>query len=259
MTIFLNKGGKRKNAEDELQNGVFEGLSSLATLSISNFGFFVRIHSGTFKHLDGLRALTLSRTGVSQIEKNSFSSMSQLEQLILMNNKLARYDDGAFNGLVNLQTLYLANNPLRSISSGLFSDLVNLRSLDLTGTELESPISKEAFSHCKHEIRVSSSAVPKSQQQQAGSVGYYFAALARITIYNSKETPPVPTPDSNNKTEASSGSRSDSSDSTKESGEKPPQYSGRTMQTCKKSTAGMRGPFFKRYRVAIVHNNDAYS
>lgn len=93
--------------------------------------------------------LSVTYSGLYQIDDSTFKGMENLTTLILSNNKLIEIPVDAFTHQENLLTLDLSFNNIQSLSNEVFRPLKNIKSLNLNGNSLHT-ISAEVFEDLKH-------------------------------------------------------------------------------------------------------------
>ncbi len=111
----------------------------------SSFLFLQVIRSDTFKHLNHLEILQLSKNQIRQIEVGAFNGLPNLITLELFDNRLPLVPSQAFEYLSKLRELWLRNNPIETIPAYAFHRVPSLRRLDLGELRKLSFISEAAF------------------------------------------------------------------------------------------------------------------
>lgn len=103
------------------------------------------IRSDTFKHLNHLEILQLSKNQIRQIEVGAFNGLPNLITLELFDNRLPLVPSQAFEYLSKLRELWLRNNPIETLPAYAFHRVPSLRRLDLGELRKLSFISEAAF------------------------------------------------------------------------------------------------------------------
>ncbi|XP_057337579.1 protein artichoke-like [Microplitis mediator] len=123
-------------------------LNNLRLLTID--GNIIKNMCGSYGHCEGmtlksavnLRILSVSNTGLEEIESDSFIDLVNLRDLNLSHNKIIKIIKHTFNYLINLKTLYLDHNKLMTVPD--ICGLKNLESLTLTHNKIKT-IGKSNF------------------------------------------------------------------------------------------------------------------
>jgi Leucine-rich repeat (LRR) protein len=114
-----------------IEDGAFQGLSSLSVLKLNYFRFG-NVTSRTFMgNLSSLTELQMYYCGIQSISAGAFSGLSALKILYLHYNELTILEPAAFQGLTNLKSLALSNNRLTSIPRQLLVQMPQLTWLDI--------------------------------------------------------------------------------------------------------------------------------
>lgn len=119
------------------------GANRLRFLSISRNGLSI-VDRDAFLEASGLTTLNLAHNKITNLPYTVFECLSMLEDLSLKDNLL--YSLPNFNRNKNLQSLTLSNNRLEHLPSGSFCDLYNLKYLTLSDNMIRS-IESGAFSN----------------------------------------------------------------------------------------------------------------
>lgn len=118
------------NLPQDLESGIFEGLTSLETLRIHSAGIN-KVEMGVFDGLRNIRRLELTGLKVEYIEPGVFDSLTKLQWLDLQGDKIQKISSDMFDKLTGLEVLVLFNSEIQTIDVGAFKTLCNLRILDL--------------------------------------------------------------------------------------------------------------------------------
>ncbi|XP_066957994.1 toll-like receptor Tollo [Macrobrachium rosenbergii] len=103
---------------------------------ILDFNDLVRLPTGGFRVLTGLRELHIRNNDIRLISSEAFEGLKALQKLYLSNNHIIALQNGTFHGNSQLEGLYLNNNSLSSLSSGVFLGLKELQVLDISRNKL---------------------------------------------------------------------------------------------------------------------------
>jgi Leucine-rich repeat (LRR) protein len=134
-------------SEDHVHVGLFEGLTSLATLIVDNFGSLEAFDRHTFAHLGAsLHTVSVTHCSVARIADGCFDQLTRLTRLDLEANKLTSFTCPLVGPLAaSLHSLNLTGNRIETVS-GLFgqvggspspsSSLPKLKYLNLSGNAL---------------------------------------------------------------------------------------------------------------------------
>ena len=118
-----------------LKAGDFDGLSSLAFLSLNN-NQLTTLPEGLFDGLDSLEGLFIEGSQLIALPEDLFDGLSNLEILSLNGNQFTTLPEGLFDGLSSLESLSLDYNRLTTLPAGVFDGLGNLARLYLEGNHL---------------------------------------------------------------------------------------------------------------------------
>ena len=123
------------NGLAELSPGVFNGLTNLQSLNLSNVDSITlqpgALQPGVFNGLTNLQELDLQYNDLTKLPPGVFDGLANLRSLDLQYNDLTKLPPGVFDGLANLRSLDLGSNRFTELPPGVFDGLVNLQSLDL--------------------------------------------------------------------------------------------------------------------------------
>ncbi|XP_062979561.1 toll-like receptor 13 [Elgaria multicarinata webbii] len=137
--------GSNRITRDTLQEGVFQGASSLAELGI--FNNYISYESPQmlakppFQFLNSLKKLQMNsqrRDGLKNFPVNFLQGLDSIVQIHAGNLAISSLDPKTFNYTPTLQELDLSNNNLASISNTLFCPVPNLKELHLNKNQLTS-------------------------------------------------------------------------------------------------------------------------
>ena len=124
------------NQLTELPSGIFNSLTSLTTLSLSDNQLTASmVPAGIFNSLSALGSLDLSLNQLTELPAGIFNSLTNLTTLDLCDNQLtaSMVPAGIFNSLTNLTTLGLCDNQLTELPAGIFSGLEMLTGVTVAG------------------------------------------------------------------------------------------------------------------------------
>ena len=124
-----------KNQLTTLPDQVFQGLSNLTTLSLSS-NQLTKLPDQIFQGLSSLTTLDLTYNRLTTLPDHVFHSLSKLTTLSLYNNQLTKLPDQIFHSLSKLTTLDLQHNQLTKLPDQIFQGLSNLTTLDLQYNQL---------------------------------------------------------------------------------------------------------------------------
>ena len=129
----------KDNSLTELRQGVFQQMSALECLSLTNNSISF-IEANTFLLLAHLTHLKLSKNKLIEIGVDMFKGMSQLQSLDVSYNLVALIQPTSFDELVKLKKLNLSCNKLAQVEASLFSKLSDLEELLLDGNEFDAKL-----------------------------------------------------------------------------------------------------------------------
>lgn len=128
------------NKIEVLQNDVFQGLTSLLTLSLAGNSINT-IEPSAFRGLTTLQTLDLSHNSIYDLQKGTLTELTGLKQLNLANNKITK---PTFTDLAqSVDSLYLDYNEIDILEEGNFIQTPT-STLSLTGNRISS-IMRGAF------------------------------------------------------------------------------------------------------------------
>ena len=128
----------------ELPAGLFDGLSSLQTLTLNDNGLS-SLQGNAFAKLDSLTYLELEGNALTELPPRLFDGLTKLVRLRLDGNQLTTIPAGV-DSLVSLQVLNLRDNKLTTLPAGAFDSLVLLQELHLDANELDqTPLPDDLF------------------------------------------------------------------------------------------------------------------
>ena len=113
-----------------LPDGVFDGLTSLEELSLSD-NLLTTLPDSVFEGLTSLRSLNLHINEMMTLPEGAFDELTSLEHLHLDRNRLTALPEGVFDGLTSLELLRLDGNRLTALPEGVFDGLTRLEQLHL--------------------------------------------------------------------------------------------------------------------------------
>ena len=125
------------NGITELQNGLFDGLPTLETLHISD-NDISSISSRVFNKLSNLKTLGLSHNGITELENGLFDGPHELKMLDLSFNEISLIGLHVFEGHSNLEALLLSHNNITELQDRLFDGLHKLQTLDVSHNDISS-------------------------------------------------------------------------------------------------------------------------
>lgn len=118
---------------DKLERKVFENLSQLETLDLSNM-IIGSLESEAFFDLVNLEKLDLRNCKIENLDKNAFRKLANLKSLNLYGNLLTKLQQDLFKFNTKLSILSLRNNKLKMIKVD-FSGISRIRLIDLGENE----------------------------------------------------------------------------------------------------------------------------
>ncbi len=119
---------------DELQSGDLNGLSNLATLTIT--GSATLLPEDLFGELGSLKNLYLLNLPLLNLQGDLFSGLTNLEDIVISSNTLQSIPEDLFEGLINLGAITLNTRNLPTLDEDLFNGLINLGTLFLSSNGL---------------------------------------------------------------------------------------------------------------------------
>ncbi|CAD6228563.1 GSCOCG00006435001-RA-CDS, partial [Cotesia congregata] len=141
LTLDGNQIGRLCNSYEYCLGLTLKTAVNLENLSVSKSGL-QEIESDAFDNLQNLKKLDVSGNQLHKIVKHTFDNLTNLTTLKLDDNQLVTLPD--ICSLENLEHLSVANNKIRAISKSTFCGLSKLKVLNLSGNALQE-ISVGAF------------------------------------------------------------------------------------------------------------------
>ena len=127
-----------------LPESIFQSKSNkIKKLYLSNNNL-CELHPDTFKNLDKLETLSISKNYLNSLPQGIFDDLVQLKYLFLNNNHIKEFKRGIFDNLPNLQRLNLGDNPLSNLPEDLLTNQKKLKTLELYNCNIRS-INNHAF------------------------------------------------------------------------------------------------------------------
>ena len=114
-----------------LPTNLGQRFPSLQVLTVTSSGL-MQINSCAFSLLTNLNNLNLTSNKLREIEPGTFGRLKLLELLDLSSNNIKTLKTSAINGLEKLRVLNLADNQLKLISPDIFKPLKVLKTVDLS-------------------------------------------------------------------------------------------------------------------------------
>lgn len=119
----------------EIKPGLFQGLSSLKELDISQ-NQIDRLRKKTFWDLDTLETLKLASNKLRELPNKLLRNMQSLKTLVLSKNLLTQVSNEALQGAKQLNQLLLDNNLIEELEDQVFTNLSSVSVLDLSYNNL---------------------------------------------------------------------------------------------------------------------------
>lgn len=135
-SLAIRGSYSRSVSFDHLTKGDLEVFPNLRALVISHT-LLTTVDKDAFSGVRNLRSLDLSFNRIDKLEAGVFQGLTSLRFLQLTGNEGCRLQPGVLGGLTGLLDLYLGSMRLEAVSSALFSGLDALVSLDLSDNGLE--------------------------------------------------------------------------------------------------------------------------
>ncbi|XP_056600908.1 CD180 antigen [Triplophysa dalaica] len=101
-----------------------------------SFNYLPALYNFTFKRLQSLHYLDLTRCGITFVYEDIFIHQTDLQVLILIGNPLVFFASRAFFGLSGLKYLSMAQSNIKSLSDIPSDNLAYLEVLDLRGSDI---------------------------------------------------------------------------------------------------------------------------
>ncbi len=120
----------------------FSDLVRLQQLYLSHNYSLSKLGKGVFNSLSRLATLDLSNCELPWLDRDVFSALKSLESLSIGGNQFESLPTGVFNGLVNLRSLDASSNLITSLPECLFNDLTSLAVINLSNNCLRSLVPK---------------------------------------------------------------------------------------------------------------------
>ena len=114
-----------------LPTNISQHFPALQILSVTSSGL-IQIDLQVFSLMNNLKVLNLTSNKLQEIQLDTFDQLKLLESLDLSSNNLKTLETNMVSGLEKLQVLNLAENRLEVISTNLLEPLKVLKSVNLT-------------------------------------------------------------------------------------------------------------------------------
>ena len=133
-----------QNDFDCLDPAIFNGLSNLEEINLSDNQRLFQLDKHIFRGLGKLKKIVLWKNKLHALEPDLFSELSALKEMFLSGNTISAIDANAFKDLSNLTKLVIWETGLESLESNIFINLKALNEISLCKTRIAS-LDKDVF------------------------------------------------------------------------------------------------------------------
>jgi hypothetical protein len=107
----------------------------ITSLTVSSSGL-IQIDGTAFDGMNNLTSLTLTRNNIREISSSTFANLGNLVNLDLSFNKLEKFEKNVLDSLKKIESLNLSSNKIFMLPNGSFAKLFNLKSIFLSNNLL---------------------------------------------------------------------------------------------------------------------------
>jgi hypothetical protein len=107
----------------------------ISSLTVSSSGL-IQIDGEAFNGMNNLITLNLSRNNIREISSSTFANLRNLVNLDLSFNKLEKFEENVLDSLKKIESINLSSNEIDMLPTGFFTKLLNLKSIFVSNNQL---------------------------------------------------------------------------------------------------------------------------